>query len=160
MTRYTATWPDGFTVIWRNLTWAEYKEFKPLLDNSIFQSPAALSIKVYRACLIDGPTPEIVPAGIADFIAKQQMVNNPFCGEFAVLTNYLRAARTVLASNYLMGAKALIAHTFNYKFEEIDAWDVDMFFLRLAQAELVSQRITSPVDPNAKEVKTPSKEQI
>jgi hypothetical protein len=147
VTRYQAIWPDGYRVVWRNLTWAEYRGF-PLASR--LKNPMDLYMGIYRVCRIEGPLPEVVPAGIVDWIGRQQTQGNPFSGQYADISRSLELARGIVQGNYLLSAKALIAAAFHYKPEEIDAWDADTFFVRLSQAELVLGRQLNPADPNAK----------
>jgi len=97
--------------------------------------------------LIDGPDPKFVPAGIPGYICKQQLLNNPFSGRYEDIAPAVELSRKVVSTNYLLSAKALIAATLNYKPEEIDNWDPNTFFLRLAQTEIACGRTFDPVNP-------------
>lgn len=147
MSNYIATWRDGFSVTWRNLTWNEYRHFKSRYDKSPFQEPMDIALDIYEAVLINGPDPKFVPAGIPGFICKQQLVNNPFSGRYEDIAIALDMSRQAVTGNYLLSAKALIASTLNYKPEEVDGWDAATFFLRLAQTEIASGRTFDPVNP-------------
>lgn len=147
MSTYYAQWPDGFEVTWRNLTWAEYRKFKDAFESSPFSEPMDVSLDIYELVRIKGPVPKAVPAGIAAFICKQQMINNPFSGRYKEVTAALEMARRVVVSDYLLSTKAIVASTFNYTLEEIDTWDVDKFFVRLAQAEIINGKPLEPQDP-------------
>lgn len=149
MSQYIAQWRDGFQVVWRNLTWKEYREFKSRYENSPFSEPMDVALDIYRTVYIKGPDPKFVPAGIPGFICKQQMQSNPFSGRFEDIAPAIQIARNVVTSDYLLSAKALVASILNYKPEEIDNWDPNTFFLRLAQAEVASGRTFDPVDPKA-----------
>lgn len=149
MSQYIAQWKDGFIVQWRNLTWSEYRGFKRRLDVSIFDEPMDIALDIYKIVRIDGPDPRFVPAGIPGYICKQQMVNNPFSGRFGDIHSAIEMARKTVTGDYLLSAKAIIAATLNYKPEEIDNWDPNIFFVRLAQAEVASGRTFEPVNPEA-----------
>lgn len=149
MSQYIAKWKDGFEVVWRNLTWKEYREFKQRYDQSKFEEPMDVALDVYRTVYIDGPDYKFVPAGIPGYICRQQMSNNPFSGTYEDLSSAIKMARNVVASNYLLSAKGIIAATLNYKPEEIDNWDPNTFFLRLAQTEIASGMTFDPVNPKA-----------
>lgn len=149
MTQYYAKWRDGFEVVWRNLTWAEYNRFKDRFDSSAFAEPAELALEIYKLVRIDGPDPKFVPAGIPGYICKQQMIDNPFSGEYNPVANAVGLARQAVTGNFLLCAKALIASSLHYRLDEIDQWDPNTFFIRLAQAELVLGRPIEPVNPKA-----------
>jgi hypothetical protein len=149
VSQYVAKWRDGYQVVWRNLTWAEYKRFKDLYAESPFAEPMDVALNIYQLVYIKGPDPKIVPAGIAAFITKQQMHNNPYSGRYEDIAPAVAMARQIVMSDYLLSAKALIASTLNYRPEEIENWDPNTFFLRLAQAEVASGRTFDPVDPKA-----------
>jgi len=150
MPQFYAKWRDGFEVIWRNLTWSEYKQFQFRFDNSPFIEPVSLALEIYKLVLIEGPDPAFVPAGIPAYILKHQMLSNPFSGRFEDIAPALELSRRAISGNYLEAAKALIASTLHYKVEEIEQWDPNRFFLRLAQAEVALGRTFDPVDPNKK----------
>jgi hypothetical protein len=152
---YVARWPDGFQVQWRNLTWKEYKTFKYRYDRSIFSKPMDIAMDIYKQVYINGPHPTYVPAGIPLFICTQQMQNNPFSGRYEDLAPALRLARNVVANDYLLSAKAMIAVTLNYKPEEMDNWDPNTFFERLAQAEIATGKNFELVDPRATTTNAP-----
>lgn len=147
MSQYVAQWRDGFQVVWRNLTWKEYREFKSRFENSPFAEPMDVALDIYQAVYIKGPDPKFVPAGIPGFICKQQMVNNPFSGRYEDIAPAVEMSRRVVTGDYMLSAKALIAASLNYKPEEIDNWDPNIFFIRLAQAEVATGRTFDPVDP-------------
>lgn len=149
MSKYVAQWRGGFQVTWRNLTLAEYRVFKSAFDKAPFVEPMEVALAIYKTVMVDGPDPRYVPAGIPAFICKQQMMNNPFSGAFEDIDSALKLARTAVRGNYLMAAKAMIAGALHYRLEEIDQWDPNTFFIRLAQAELIFGRPLDPDDPNA-----------
>ena len=148
MSKYIATWPSGFTVMWRNLTWVEYRRFHAAFEMSPFVEPMKLALEIYKTVYIDGPDVNSVPAGIPAFICKQQMINNPFGGSFADLSQAIGLARQAVNGDYLLLAKGIIASTLHYKIEEIDQWDPNTFFIRLAQAEVATGRTINPVNPS------------
>lgn len=149
MSQYNAVWRDGFQVVWRNLTWSEYRGFRAAYESSPFQEPMDVALDIYKTVYLKGPDPKYVPAGIPAFICKQQMVNSPFSGMFEDVSSALEKARRLVTGDYLLSAKAIIASTLNYRPEEIDQWDANMFFLRMAQAEIASGRTFDPVNPLA-----------
>jgi hypothetical protein len=149
VSQYMARWQDGFEVVWRNLTWSEYREFKARYDKSMFDVPMDIAIDIYSTVYIKGPDPKFVPAGIPGYICQQQMQNNPYSGRFEDIAPAINMGRMAVSGNYLLCAKALIASVLNYKPEEIDNWDPNTFFLRLAQTEVASGRTFDPVDPKA-----------
>lgn len=149
MSKYFASWREGLEVVWRNLTWAEYKTFKDNYEQSPFEEPMEVALGIYATVYLQGPDPKYVPAGIAAYICKQQMISNPYSGRYEDIAPALELARRVVTGDYLLSAKALISSTFNYKLEEIDSWDPNKFFLRLAQTEVVTGRSFEPMDPKA-----------
>lgn len=149
MSQFYAQWRDGFQVVWRNLTWGEYRKFKDRYESSQFVEPMDIALEVYKAVRIEGPEPNFVPAGIPAYICKQQMLNNPFSGRFEDIAPAVEMARRVVTNDYLLSAKALISATLNYRPEEIDNWDPNTFFIRLAQTEVANGRTFDPVDPKA-----------
>lgn len=156
MTNYIAKW-GNFTVVWKNLTWEEYRSFKSKYEQSQFEEPMDIAMEIYSIVRIQGPDPKFVPAGIAGYVCKQQMLNNPFSGRYEDIMPALDLARRIVEGNYLISAKALIANTLNYKPEEIDKWDPTTFFIRLAQTEIARGNILDPVNPRvAKDSKNKS----
>jgi len=153
---YQATWPDGYTVKWRNLTWAEYRRIEPsyLGASSRFSYPMGAYLDVYKLVMLDGPLPQFVPAGIVAYVAIQQLSTNPFNGTYDDIKGQLYLSRQRLESSYLETAKCLIAAAFKYRFEEMEDWDPITFFDMLARAEKVLGRLAEPNNPN--EVKAPS----
>lgn len=149
MSHYVARWRDGFEVVWRNLTWGEYRGFRQRYEQSPFQEPMDVALAIYETVRVEGPDPKFVPAGIPGYICKQQMLNNPFSGRFEDVAPAMEMARRIVTGDYLLSAKALIAATLNYRPEEIDSWDPNTFFLRLAQTEIANGRTFDPVDPRA-----------
>ncbi len=149
MSQYVATWRSGFQVIWRNLTWIEYRQFKQRYEQSPFEEPMDIALDIYSLVYLKGPDPKFAPAGIPSFICKQQMVNNPFSGLYTDIAPAVEMSRRLVTGDYLLSAKAIIAATLNYKPEEIDNWEPNIFFLRLAQAEVANGRTFDPVDPRA-----------
>lgn len=149
MSKYIAQWRDGFEVVWRSLTWAEYKSFKHRYDQSPFEEPMDVALDIYKLVYSQGPDPKYVPAGILGYICKQQMRNNPYSGRYEDIAPAVKLARQVVTSNYLLSAKGMIAAALNYRPEEIDNWDPNTFFIRLAQAEVATGRNFDPVNPKA-----------
>jgi hypothetical protein len=165
MQAFFATWPSGRKAKWRSLTWAEYKRFEHQLT---YDSPACVYADVYGTVLIEGPPLDgdpvfQAPAGLVEWIAKA-MLNNPFSGEYERLKPALDMKRAELSASYLESAKAIVAGIFRYTFEEIEQWDAEMFFERLAAAEFVSGRKLEPGDPRKRQKKPgpndPKKERL
>lgn len=158
-TTFRARWPDGYETTWRNLTWKEFRKLLPLIQKTFLPeadrdpnqasiSPMSLFLEVYKICRIDGPEPVIAPAGIVDWIGRQQIKNNPFNGQYKDLQNMADAARSVVRGNYLLSIKGIIASALHYTMDEIDAMDADELFVRLAQTELIIGYPLNPEDPN------------
>lgn len=108
-----------------------------------------VSLDIYKLVHIKGPDPDFVPAGIPVYICEQQMINNPFSGNFQDISAAMNMARRVVHGDFLLSAKAMIASSLHYKIEDMGDWDPTTFFVRLAQAEIVSGRSFDPVDPKA-----------
>lgn len=142
MTQYLARWKSGVSVVWRGLTWAEYRQYTQRLT---FESPMEVYIDLYRALLVEGPDITEAPAGVVDFIARSMLETNPFSGEYQYVKHALDARRNV--QDWLAHAKALVAGVFRYTFEEIDSWDADTFFDRVAKAEFLAGKRLDPEDP-------------
>src|ERR1035438_4801350 len=83
--------------------------------------------------------------------------SNPFGGEYTSVKNAMEQKRTELKQNFLSASKAIIAGIFRYTFEEIEQWDAEMFFERLAAAEFVSGRKIEPGDPDKLDAQHPGK---
>ena len=150
MSQFYAKWQDGFEVVWRNLSWSEYKQFQSRFDNSPFIEPIGIALDIYKLVLIEGPDPAFVPAGIPAYICKHQMLNNPFSGRYEDVATALELSRRAVTGDYLQSAKALIASALHYRLEEIDQWDPNKFFIRLAQTEIALGRPFDPVNPKKK----------
>lgn len=142
-TAYRASWPSGVCVIWRSLTWKEYRAL-----SSLPVGDQARYIAVYRQVLIAGPPAEKVPAGIAVWIGRYELENNPFSGNLKPI-QVQRKKSAAWGQSYLNASRAIVAWAFGYKFEELDEWDANTFFNRLAQAEYIFGKPFDPQDPNA-----------
>jgi hypothetical protein len=153
VTQYIAQWASGLKLRWRALTWQEYRQ----MQSRIYTRPVGVFVDIYRAVLLEGPPPETCPAGIADFVAKHVLANNPFSGKFQDVARAIKVGREELASDFLLSAKAMVSHLFHYPFEEIEKWDADLFFLRLAQAEFIAGKSLEPSDPKAPVVTDPKR---
>ena len=138
-----ATWPDGISVVFRSLSWGEFRKVQSLQG-----SPAEKALEVYKCCLVEGPTVERIPAGIMMWVYQTEMTQSPFAGSFQALSVPLQEIRNTVTNNYLLCAQAMIASVFKIPFTEMDTWDSDTFFTRLAQAEFVSGVPLNPVDPS------------
>jgi hypothetical protein len=150
---YRASWSNGTVVRWRDLTWGEYQRLRPAKE-VIYPKGSGLidarwAQEIYKTCLIAGPDPSLVMAGIAQQIAIQQVQNNPFAGDYDSVSKAVEYARQKVNSNYLMAAKARICAAFHYTMEEMDNWTADDFFTKLAQSEIILGSLDVK-DPNAK----------
>lgn len=146
MTYRRAIWKGYPTVIrWRTLTWAEHRKI------SAYQAPAiARYMEAYQVCVVNGPDLATVPFGIAYWIGRMELEESPFGGQFKVLTGELDKARQWFQHDFLNAAQAVVAWTFRYTPEEIETWDADKLFKRLAQAEYIFNRPLIPADPEEK----------
>lgn len=155
MQEFIAEWDSGRRVRWRSLTWAEYKNFSARLR---YECPAGVYADLYRAVLLQGPPLDgdpvyQAPAGLVDWIARAMLEENPFNGEYKHVKRAVEMKRTELKSDFLEAGKAIIAGLFRYTFEEIEQWDAETFFERLAAAEFVSGRKIEPGNPDKKKGK-------
>ena len=159
MTVFFARWLSGRAVKFRSLTWAEFKKFDRQLQ---YDCPASVYCDVYRAVLLDGPPLDgdpvyQAPAGLVEWIARALLDSNPFNGEYKDVKRALDMKRVELKSSWLNSAKSIIAGIFRYTFEEIEPWDAEMFFERLAYAEFVCGRKLEPGDPDKPDAQHPGK---
>ena len=139
---YEATWPSGTTVRWRTPTWKEFQS----LYRSADPRPVR-NLKFYELCYIAGPSVEKVPAGIVAWLGVNMLDKSPFTGQLSGIQEYVQLSRSWFQASYLENAKALIAGTFRYTFEEIEDWDAEIFFKRLAAAEFLVNKNLDPADP-------------
>ena len=159
---FSAQWASGRYAKWRSLTWAEFRQFEARLR---YESPMQVYVDLYRAVVIQGPPLEgdpifQAPAGLVEFVAHSMLDSNPFGGEYTSVKNAMEQKRTELKQNFLSASKAIIAGIFRYTFEEIEQWDAEMFFERLAAAEFVSGRKVEPGNPNRKGRRGPQKKDL
>lgn len=146
MAVFTAQWQDGISVKWRSLTWKEYQY-------SVSPGTTETFLGIYDKVSLDGPKSDIVPAGVAVYVAQQVLLNNPFSGDINQIKTALATARKQVSS-YMNRARALVCSVLHYKLEDIDTWDSDTFFERLAMAEAMEVRLGRPsMDPIIKEPK-------
>lgn len=162
MQHFFAQWPSGRSVKWRSLTWAEFKKYESLL---LYNRPVDVYCDIYRTVVLEGPLLEddptsVAPAGIVEWVAKSLINNNPFGGSYEEVCYALDLKRGELKANYLLAAKAVIASIFRYTMEEIDQWDAEDFFERLAQAEYVTGRSLNPGNPERKTKTRTHKKQL
>lgn len=146
MVQFAAIWADGIQVTWRALSWSEYRKFR----ERMLRAPMGASLDIYQTVVVDGPELDQLPAGIARFIADHVLVQNPFSGRYKDVKRSLDLARQKQADTFLISAKALVCHMLHYKVEEIEAWDADTFFERLAMAEFIAGKRLETSDPEAK----------
>ena len=139
---YDATWPGGTRVRFRTLTWKEFQHFSTLP-----LSKPARNLAVYQACLLSGPPPDQVPAGVVAWIGCEQIDQSPFGCKFKILNQYLQLGRNWLGSSYIHQAQALVAGTLHYTPEQVESMDAETFFKRLAAAELLVGKRLDPADP-------------
>lgn len=140
-----AIWPSGTRVVWRDLTWGEHRKVR-----SHQGPPAEKALEVYQTCVLEGPEPDRVPAGIMMWIFQVTIEQSPFSGTLKSLSLPLEEKRQRVTGSFLLSAQALIASVFKVPFETMDTWDGDTFLTRIAQAEFIAGVPLNPVDPNAK----------
>jgi hypothetical protein len=145
MTQYRAQWADGTVVRWRALSWAEYRRFQARLA----ALDPAMVCDLYLECRIEGPAPELLPAGVARFVVEHVMADNPFSGELASVKKASVSSRQQIQSSYFHQAQALLVRAFHCSLEEIDKWDSTRFFERLAMAEMIVGTTLEAKDPKA-----------
>lgn len=153
MAKYKATWPSGFVIVWRDLTWEEFDRTCGGVDP--YDIPPEVALEVYKACVLEGPDLRMLTAGISYWIARHQVENNPFTGSANSLIYALNTSRGAVQNDYLLGAQAVVAHVFDYKIEEIKTWTATKFFLRLAQAEIVVGSQINPAVPESPKENSP-----
>ena len=156
MTAFVAQWPSGRWVKFRSLTWAEYREFEPRLRNP--DLAAGVFLDIYRRVFLSGEDWRTATAGMVEYVGRVLTAQNPFNGRYTDVARALELKRVEFKQDYLQAAKAVIASIFRYSFEEIDRWDPETFFERLAQAEYITGRKIEPVDPNKKKKTKPGEE--
>jgi len=142
MTR-AATWPSGTRIVWRSLTWGEYRDVR-----SRQGPPAEKALQVYELCIIDGPRPDEIPAGIMMWLYQDTLEKSPFSGSFQAISGPLQWHREKISNTYLLCAQALVASVLRVPFEVMDTWDAETFFTRVAQAEFIAGVPLNPVDPS------------
>lgn len=156
MQMFKAEWESGRQVSWRSLSWKEYKRFEAQLR---YESAAKVYLDVYATALVEGPPAYeanavyAAPAGLVEWVGKFLLENDPFGGQYQSVRYALDLKRRELQSNYLATARAIVAAIFHYSFEEIDTWDSETFFERVAAAEAVSGHKIEPGDPAAQKKK-------
>lgn len=158
-TQYIAAWKSSTAVRWRGLSWSEYRRFT---EQMTIDRPMEVYLDLYRAVLLEGPPAELATAGVVSFIGRSMLETNPFGGRYDDIAHALTVKRNT--QTYLDNARALVAGIFRYTFEEIDTWDADIFFDRVAKAEFLAGKTIEPIDPKevAKQkeaAKTPPKPQ-
>lgn len=146
---YRAVWksetevPAYYPVVWRDLTLAEHQRFRSRSEHL-----RIVFCDIYETIVLEGPDLAHAPAGIVAWVARQQLEQNPFSGQFRPIHNALQQARQRVDSSWFHAAKAVIASSFRYSFEEIESWPPDLFFERVAQAELLTGVPLEPADPD------------
>jgi hypothetical protein len=143
MTTRVAVWPSGTCVVWKAITWGEYRRIRALPE-----PPAVKAMAVYSFCRVEGPQPNEVIAGIMMWISQYELENSPFAGSFTALSLPLEQARAKVANTYLLSAQAFIASVLKVPFDKMEEWDADTLLIRLAQAELIAGVPLNVVDPS------------
>ena len=155
-------------VRWKRLSYAEYQKFRariPAIPVKYLTDPDRpsglmsllsgrvpsfdLYADVYEACVVVGPPIEEAPAGLVAWIAEQELFDNPYAGKFKDIARLLGNARNQVHASWMTCARAVVAGTFRYSFEEIDTWPPEVFFERVAQAEQLTGVPLNPADPKA-----------
>ena len=138
---YQGTWPGGTQIRFRTLSWKEFNRLRAITPKSL------RNLEVYKACLLAGPSPETVPAGVPAWIGIEQIDRSPFADQFKILQQYLQLGRGWLGSSYISQAQALVAGTLHYTIEQVEDMDPEVFFKRLAAAEMLMGKSLDPADP-------------
>ena len=154
MTKFIARWRNGRELIFRPLTWAEYRRFE---QEALYRPEMSVYCDIYRAAVLQGPALGVLQApsatdasaGLVEFVGRTLFDESVFSGRYADVKQALEIKRTALQSNYLLAARAVIGSLFHKTDEEMDAWDADTFFDYVARAEFISGRPFEPGDPNA-----------
>ena len=143
--KYEAVWPSGLRVVWHGLSWADFNRLQSQSDTR----PMGLYLEVYRTCVLEGPPPDQVPAGVMVWIGRRELEQSPFTGQYQPIKNLLEAKRAQVRGNYLLLASAVISNVLHVPMETISLWDADEVFTRLAQAESLVGKPVEPADPKA-----------
>ena len=145
-TVYRATWWVGdelVTFLWKSLSWKEYRKSRVFGLTTLRRTRRSTGPRLLRVCRSNMSRPELCSgspvtnwkttrsSGELKPIQQQRQRSANWCG------------------SYLNASRALVAWAFGYKFEEIDEWDSNTFFNRLAQAEYVFGKPFEPEDPSA-----------
>ncbi len=144
--QYVAVWPSGHYLKWRGLTMREHRRFLRRLE---FESEMAVFCDLYDLVKDEDESLPLsqVTAGVVDFLGNFLLRASAFADDtkgLDVVKAALMRQRQLLRSNYFESCKVIIAGIFRYTFEEIEQWDEDTFFARLAAAELLSGEDLSP----------------
>lgn len=150
MTKFFAQWPSGRSVVFRSLGWAEFQKYERLLLARPVGVHADVYLDIYRAVVLEGPSDQVVTAGMAEFIGNSAMAHNPFNGNYDDVSRVLDLKRGELQRDYLLAARAVIVSLFHVTVEEIATWDAEKFFEFVAMAEFVSGRKLEPGDASQK----------
>lgn len=129
---YLARWPD-YTIKFRLLT---FREVQTALQLDVPQ--ASRDAWVYEKAILEGPALDQVPAGIMCWVGYFLVDQSPFTGQAELIQTHTKLARQVFGQSWMEHARALLAGTFRYTFEEVDTWDQETFFSRLAAAEYLT----------------------
>jgi hypothetical protein len=140
-----AVWP-GVRIRFRHLTWKEFRQAKAMAGPI-----EARNLWVYETALLLGPKIDEVPAGVVAWVGFTLVDQNPFNGDVKSIQQFQILSRQWFENSFLEKAKALVAGTFRYTFEEIDQWDQEVFFKRLAAAEFLVGKTMTTVAPQEKQ---------
>ena len=145
MSRWEAIWSDGTRIVWRSLSWKEFKQF-----NSRATHPAERYLEIYKTCILEGPPPNKVGFGIVRWLGIREFDESPFTGHLPRVTAAVNISRDQLAKDYFAACSAVIASVLHMSFDEIEKLDADGFFTRVAQAEFIVGKPLDPVDPRTR----------
>lgn len=128
---YHAEWPSGLEIIFRPLTLKEYRLYAPIYDGD-----GELALRLYELTKITGPKPEYLPAGIGFNIASL-LLDSPYSNQVEKVRPVLNKCREEVSASYIETVVGVLAHTFRMSFSEIEDLPPEIFFKRVAQAEVV-----------------------
>lgn len=140
---YYVQWASGTAIRFRLLSW---KEFKYITSRQLPQ--AERDLWLYRQVVLEGPAAEEVTAGIVMWLGYYLIESSPFKETAEAVRKFRAATQQWFEGSYLEQARALIAGTFRYTFEEIESWDQETFFQRLIAAEMLVGKRMEPVVQN------------
>lgn len=115
----------------------EYQQFMKRLD---YEPEMRVYCDLYQLVVDPSESPALdkATAGVVDFLGRTLLKESAFSSNPDRIKKTLTLKRKQLEENYFEICKAIIAGIFRYTFEEIEGWDEETFFDRLAKAEMVS----------------------